>query len=400
MSAVSPEHGLADPEYPDWHDHEPEKKQTGQQCDLFADDLPDSGRFRAHLRCLILTKGRQCVFISDGGRWRVEDVTPTGGTFLNGRRVHRHTLAHGDTIWVYDALLVFLETAPVASSEAEADVDVDPDDAGRVHVWADWLLERGDPLGEHLLAAEPHASVLEGLEPLVKEGRLELTWRHGLISEARLRCINDATYSDVELLARFLSLRVARWTRALTVDLSTWVIPSAHRLHQDAAAVLKGLLTGPHLPVLRHLSFGYFTEPLPPSTYLLALLDRLRARFPRLETAPRSLLAPVKEAWLELLSAPAGLDFHAPASKDRKIPLTSGLWVGSSAEGQLRALAPGIHRSGVVESFLVRQQSPQWCLIPLEHGVRLNGHLAVETRLLPGDEIAEPRGTRFRFHVS
>lgn len=342
---------------------------------------------------------KQCAFVSDGGRWRVEDVTSAGGTFLNGRRVHQHTLVHGDTLWVYDALLVFLETAPVMGSEPEAHLDGDPDDASRVQVWADWLLERGDPLGEHLLAAQPTDAVLDGLAPLVKDGRLELTWRHGLIHTARLRCINDATYSDVELIARYLSLRVARWTCELTVDLSTWVMPSANRIHQDAAAVLKGLLTGPHLPALQRLSFGYFTDPLPPSVFLLALLDRLRARFPKLKTDPRSLLSAVRTATLEIVQVPPGLDFHAPDARHARIPLDSGLWVGSSAPGQLRALAPGVSRSGVVQSFLVRQQSPQWCLIPLEHGVLLNGRPAVETRLLPGDVIEEPRGTRFRFDV-
>lgn len=342
---------------------------------------------------------KQCAFVSDGGRWLVEDVTSAGGTFLNGRRVHRHTLTHGDTLWLYDALLVFLETPPITASGPEAHLDEDPDDATRVQVWADWLLERGDPLGEHLLAKEPLDGALDGLSPLVKDGRLELVWRHGLIHTARLRCINDATYSDVELIARFLSLRVARWTRELTVDLSTWVMPSANRIHQNAAAVLKGLLTGPHLPVLEVLSFGYFAEPLPPSVFLLSMLDRLKVRFPKLKTNPRLLLAPVKTATLEVLQVPRELDFHAPAAKEDRIPLDSGLWVGSSTRGQLRALAPGVHRSGVVESFLVRQQSPQWCLIPLEHGVLLNGRKAVETRLLPGDVIEEPRGTKFRFDV-
>ncbi len=342
---------------------------------------------------------KQCAFVSDGGRWLVEDLTSAGGTFLNGRRVHRHPLTHGDTLWLYDALLVFLETPPITGSGPEAHLDLDPDDASRVQVWADWLLERGDPLGDHLLARQPTETALDGLFPLVKEGRLELTWRHGLIHTARLRCINDATYSEVELIARFLSLRVARWTRELTVDLSTWVMPSANRIHQDALAVLKGLLTGPHLPSLERLSFGYFTEPLPPSIYLISMLDRLKQRFPKLKTNPRLLLAPVRLATLEILEIPKGLDFHAPAAKDERIPLDSGLWVGSSARGQLRALAPGVHRSGVVESFLVRQQSPQWCLIPLEHGVLLNGRPAVETRLLPGDVIEEPRGTKFRFDV-
>ncbi len=343
---------------------------------------------------------KQCAFVSDDGRWLVEDATSAGGTFLNGRRVHRHTLIHGDTLWLYDALLVFLEMPPgTETSGPEKHLDENPDDRARVQVWADWLLERGDPLGEHLLAREPTDVSLDGLSSMVKDGRLELVWKHGLIHTARLRCINDATYSDVELIARFLSLRVARWTRELTVDLSTWVMPSANRIHQDAASVLKGLLTGPHLPALERLSFGYFTEPIAPSVFLLTMLDRLKARFPRLKTNPRELLSSAKTATLEVLSVPQGLDFHAPAAKDERIPLDSGLWVGSSARDQLRALAPGVHRSGVVESFLVRQQSPQWCLITLEHGVLLNGRRAVETRLLPGDVIEEPRGTKFRFQV-
>ncbi len=344
---------------------------------------------------------KQCALVSDGGRWLVEDLTSTGGTFVNGRRVHRHPLVHGDTLWLYEALLVFLEAPAARHDELEARVDEDPDDAARVQVWADWLLEHGDPLGEHLLAEQPADFVLDGLAPLVKEGRLELEWKHGLIHTARVRCINDATYSDVELVARFLSLRVARWTRELTVDLSTWVMPSANRIQQDAAAVLRGLLTGPHLPRLERLSFGYFAEPLPESSYLPALFERLGPRFPRLKTEPRTLMHPVRAAWLEVEHVPEGFDFHAPTAVEGRIPLTSGIWVGSSVQGrQLRALAPGVPRSTAVQAFVVRQQAPQWCLIPLENGVLLNGRRAVETRLLPGDVIEEPRGLRFRFSLS
>ena len=43
---------------------------------------------------------KQCALVTDGGRWLVEDMTSTGGTFVNGRRVHRHPLVHGDTLWL------------------------------------------------------------------------------------------------------------------------------------------------------------------------------------------------------------------------------------------------------------------------------------------------------------
>jgi uncharacterized protein (TIGR02996 family) len=340
---------------------------------------------------------KQCALVSDGGRWLVEDVTSTGGTFVNGRRIHRHPLVHGDTLWLYDALLVFLETPQLRHVELEAALDNDPDDRARVQVYADWLLEQGDSLGDHLLGKASPERVLEGLEVLVREGRLELIWKHGLLHTARVRCINDATYSDVELVARLVSLPVARWLRELTIDLSTWVVPSANRIQQDAAAVLRGLVQGPRLPRLERLSFGYFSEPLPAGSMLPALFERAAARFPRLQTNVRELLKPVRSASLEIVSMPETIDFHAPAAVNGRIPLDSGVWVGSSVQGQLRALAPGVPRSTVVQAFVVRQQAPQWCLIPLEEGVLLNGRPAVETRLLPGDVIEDRRGAKFRF---
>jgi hypothetical protein len=190
---------------------------------------------------------------------------------------------------------------------------------------------------------------------------------------------------------------VARWLRELTIDLSTWVVPSANRIQQDAAAVLKGLLQGARLPRLERLFFGYFSEALPSASFLPALFERARVRFPRLKTGMRELLRPVRSAALEIVSLPEGLDFHAPAAVNGRIPLDSGVWVGNSTPGQLRALAPGVPRSTAVQAFLVRQQAPQWCLIPLEEGVLLNGRPAVETRLLPGDVIEDRRGARFRF---
>ncbi len=342
---------------------------------------------------------KHCAFVSDGGRWRIEDLSSSGGTFMNGRRVQRKTLVHGDTLWLDGTLLVFLEKPIATSADFEAHIDANPDDVTPVRVWADWLLEHGDPFGEHLLSPAPNAWVLEGLHPLLSDGRLELEWRNGLIHTARIRCINDATYSDVELLARFLSLRVARWTRELTVDLSTWVMPSAARIHQEASAVMRGLLNGPALPALARLSFGYFTEAIAPSELLSNLLGRLRARFPKLTTDPSKFLRPVHEATLELIGLGPGMDFHAPEARHGKIPLASGVWVGSSnGPDQLRAIAPGVPRSGVFQSFIVRQESPQWCLEPHQHGVLLNGRPAVPTRLLPGDVI-EVRGTKFRFNV-
>ncbi|MCC6332372.1 MAG: FHA domain-containing protein [Myxococcales bacterium] len=340
-----------------------------------------------------------CRFASDGGRWRLEDVASAGGTWLNGRRVTSQVLSHGDAVWLGETILVFLDRPEVKNADLEAAIAERPDDSARVRVWADWLLDHGDPFGEHLLAPAPSDFVLEGLAPLVKDGRLELDWQHGLIRVARLRCINDATYSNVELLARLLSLRAARWMSELVVDLSTWVMPSATRLQLDAAAVLRGLVSGPALPALRRLSLGYVVEQLPHSPFIDALWGRLERRYPLLETAREALLPLARHAWLEVEAVPDGIDFHHAGPSEDRIPLDAGVWVGSSAQGSLRAVPPGVHRQGLAESFLVRQEAPVWCLLPIENGVTLNGRPAVATRLLPGDRVEDPRGVRFRFEV-
>ncbi|MEW5737517.1 MAG: FHA domain-containing protein [Myxococcota bacterium] len=342
---------------------------------------------------------RHCRFTREGERWRLEDVASTGGTWLNGKRVTSQLLSHGDAVWLGETLLVFLDRPETKSPELEAAIAERPDDSARIRVWADWLLDHGDPFGEHLFGAEPSAFVLEGLGPLVRDGRLELDWRHGLIRAARLRCINDATYSSVELLARLLSLRAARWMSELVVDLSTWVMPSATRLQLDVAAVLRGLVSGPELPALRRLSLGYVLEALPRSQFVEALFDRLRGRYKRLETSREELLPVARRAWLDVEEIAPGIDFHHAGPSEERIPLDAGVWIGSSAQGSLRAVPPGVQRQGLSESFLVRQEAPLWCLVPLENGIQLNGHLAVPTRLLPGDRIEDPRGARFRFEI-
>jgi uncharacterized protein (TIGR02996 family) len=329
--------------------------------------------------------------------WTIEDLGTSSGTWVNGHRTNTLALRHGDAVWMDEVLFVFLAHPSVPNAAIEQAIDEDPDDASRVRVWADWLLEHGDPLGEHLLASEPSATVLEGLAPMVTSGQVELEWRNGLLVAARIRCVDDATWRTVELVARLLSLRVSRWLRSLTVDVSTWVIPSSSRLQLEFVAMARGLSNGPALPCLRQVSFGYLTEPFERSHFLDALLARLKARFPLLESTADELTRVTRSAWLDVEHLPAGLDFHHAHGDQRHLGVDSGLWVGSSAPGQLRAVAPGVRRANATESFLVRQQAPQWCLLPIEGGLLLNGRRAIATRLLPGDVIQDPRGVQYRF---
>lgn len=341
-----------------------------------------------------------CVLVRTESGWVVEDRNSSSGTWINGHRTTRARLAHGDVIDLYGTLLVFLDRLEHRDVEAEAALDRAPHDRGAVLVWADRLSERGDPLGEQLMTGVIDPACLEGLAPLCEAGRVELDWRSGLVERARVRCTSDATFQDVDLLGRLVSLRVCRWLTDLTVDLCTWTMPASSRLQSDAAAALRGLLSGAELPALEALSLGYLSTPLPASHFREALLDRLPARFPLLKTPPVDVLPLVRHAWLEVEQRSAEVEFqHVGPQEGGRIPLHTGVWVGGATPTRLRAIAPGVRREGVRESFLIRQEAPQWCLVPVEHGVLLNGRPAVSTRLLPGDVIEEPRGTRFRFVV-
>ncbi|MFZ5446847.1 MAG: FHA domain-containing protein [Myxococcota bacterium] len=328
-----------------------------------------------------------CHLVSDGTTWSIEIDPSSSGTFFNGERINRRVLRAGDRISFACGALTFLESPPARHGALEAAIDEAPDDAARIQVWADWLHERGDSLARQLLGE--HAPDAFHATP-----RVQLTWRHGLVHGARLR--SDGSSAPVlPLLASLLSRRDARWLRSLYVELTPWLGASPAELQRDAAAALRGLLTGPHLPVLEELSFGAWTEPLPAASLLPALVARLPARFPRLRTPPDALFAPAR---LELECPPAtpGVDFYAPQASDGRLSLERGVWVGSAVEGQLRALAPGVPRSTSIQSFVVREQAPRYCFIPLEEGLTLNGAPAFETRLAAGDVIADRRGLTWR----
>jgi hypothetical protein len=330
--------------------------------------------------------------VQAGGRWSVE--LPPGPS----RQVEApRPLAHGDVLHLPGRAVVFLEMPEAPPSEAERRLLEARDDPEAVRVWADWLLEHGDPLGHHLLGHPGAPPVLEGLEPLVAQQALELTWRNGLIESATFRCTEGASWVDHLPLLRFLSLRVARWTRQLTIDLLPWGGAPTSRLEQHAAIALRLLLTGPHLPCLEHLSFGQPEFAAPQSSQLSVLFGRLPARFPRLATHPERLPRPAQAAWLEVVSVPEGFDFYSPMARGNRLPLRDGLWAGGSTDAVLRVLSVGERREGMHNLFVVPGTPPRWRLLPLSPGLVLNGHPAVATRLLPGDELREPHGVVFRF---
>lgn len=340
----------------------------------------DLDTFRVSVSPLVTTRE-----FPRGARLTVDGV-------LHERGAPPRALQHGDDFIEGAGLYVFVTRPSHENAALIANIDAGPGDDTAIKVWSDWLLEHGDPLGEHLLGATPQPWVLEGIDSRA----LELTWHHGLITAATLRS-TPTSRSPAQLLLRLQATRVFRWVRALTIDCAAWNT-SIDGVHESTGLVLRALLAGPPLPALRRLKFGVNTEPFATTELLARLTERLAARFPALDDDPTRLLRPAPSPSLEIVRVPDGLDFHAPGARDGRLALTHGAWAGSSEPGQLRLLSQGVHRGGVIESFLIERVRDQLSLFPVEN-VLLNGRPALQTRLLDGDVIEEPRGAVFRFRA-
>lgn len=240
----------------------------------------------------------------------------TGDIEINGQPVRLGTaLLHGDLITIRDVELAFSTFDELREPNLEAAILRDPDADEPWLVYADWLQEQGDPLGERITAERTGRSDERWLEALWQHHRVEATWRHGMLDGVILR---EGVPSDVgtlrAMLARLFSLRAAAFLRALSVDL---VGDARHplarpELRAQAEALVAAL---PALPALERLSLGYHLEDDDPP----APVHATGPRFPRLSPAPvftwaRRALIEVEDA-RGLVGAHLGDRFTAPGAR-------------------------------------------------------------------------------------
>lgn len=163
-------------------------------------------------------------------------------------------------------------------AELEAAIIADPESPAAYEVYADWLLERGEPRGELVtvqlereraptdpaLAARERALLAPYVEALDMLGRyasaVQVTWRRGFIDSAVIRAhyeSGDAATSYAELAA----MPVAALLRRLEIGAEI----SHHGRHggvvPDDASVLEAMRAHP-LRDLRSLSFSAFDHDI------------------------------------------------------------------------------------------------------------------------------------------
>ncbi len=231
-----------------------------------------------------------CELSGDGALWTVRDLGSAQGTRVNGVPLSfPRALFDGDRLEFGAVQLQF--RSPQAPDDAVAfdALASHDDDPLAWQVFADWLLEREDPLGARVLASlrgerQNDLPWLGPLRELYVAGALEIDWHHGFARRAQLRPVaGHLAFDWQQAVHALLGLRVGRLLHSLTVDL-----PRLDSSLTPVDELLQGAQTFvASVPALcrrlRALSFGYRIGPTsaPPiglSAALLAAAPGLAAR--------------------------------------------------------------------------------------------------------------------------
>jgi uncharacterized protein (TIGR02996 family) len=363
----------------------------GPECDLL---LPEG--VAGHQHCVVERRYQ---------RWWLLDNGFSAGTFHNGLRVTNVELQHLDLLEVPSGpTLRFLEREPPRLREPalEAALAAAPDDPQRWAVYADWLLERGDPLGERLSAPRPEhdGRWLGALAVPWGCGDVEVTWWAGLPSRVVLRRLSRAL-APLRLQGLVEALAADdhfRFLRHLEVDPESFGLSWDHELAEGLRPFQQGAW-----PLLESVRLGPLSEGLsmPATDRQLAALE---AGHPRVRLLPP--LRPPDPARLEVLSSPAQVTTVPPPGGQVLLSARADTLAGRLPECALMVKAPEGHPAGLVAVRFAREAT-RWCVEDLfararpfrrlEFALRVNGREVVDAWLRSGDVLELAAGLLVRF---
>ncbi len=354
-----------------------------------------------------------CRFISEKGRLFVEDLGSTHGTYVNGvRRYERAELWPGDCVEVPWALVLRVTGSPPLVLNEQHEllrlIVEAPHEDGRWRVWADALLEAGDPLGERVARGRgaDRAEDAKALGPLARgfvDGGLELDWRHGFIRRAVLRNrtrwpVASSTLDWYALLRHPL----ARFVEELEVDVLSYTrgLDRGDNPELTIVGCLELLAKAPALPLLRSVRFGPSPRPLW-NPRLESSWRAARTTHPRLDTGP---IWVARAAWLQLLATPPGVTVTGlEIGAQRKLVEDTANLVGATPECRFLLEAPDRSPSTQVALRLDRENG-LWAAEDIGVDVRrnelplyVNGRRCTHHRMRPHDLLEPAPGLLFRF---
>jgi hypothetical protein len=339
------------------------------------------------------------------GRWWAFDLGSSNGTYVNGARINDVELCHCDVLelpWGLTFRVLLRDPSAETNVAIEQEVFEFPDDDQRWDVWADWLLERGAPLGRRLRevasAVDDDARSLGSMAVLYRAGVIEPQFRRGFPVRVVLRNpgVPWLPMGDVRhLVERLLAEPAFRFVRHLEVDVISFT-PPAHQ--GDATHQLEGVLEA-----LAATSNPRWLETVrlgPVAQAGLhegqrAVLEAVRARHPNLVTIADRLLFVARNASLEVVAAPP--DFDMSPRPGESVGLTTD---APNVIGQVDDAAVRIEGPAVLQ--LVFQEG-RWIVDDLRRDqratLRVNGRDAGRAVLRDGDTIELLGGPCLRFRM-
>lgn len=350
-----------------------------------------------------LVSARHCELSGDGVFWRVKDLGTEAGTKVNGRTIrYPRALFDGDRLQFGRVELEFRSEVRADDPLLKDAIARDPDAVEPWLVYADWLLERGDPLGERMAAARSggrldHAPWLGPLGERLYQGELEIDWHLGLARRATFRqVVGQLPYDWHDAVSTLLRTRVGQFLRELVIDVPR--LRASQRPLEieeliDAQRLIASLPTLP--PTLERLSLGY---QLGDRNQRLACIEELAQRVPRLRG--QDVFLSVRHARLRLLSTADGAKLVGVTEGVR--PLTQVTRVRRSSSTQLHFESPpGIPFIADGNPCHFAPGDGTWKLFAgrLRGEVRVNNHTSSVFQLLPGDLITIQSACTLRFEV-
>lgn len=363
-------------------------------------ELPDGAAtmvFGRSQRCTIVfddktVSARHCELTFDRTFWQLRDLGSTTGTRVNGVALHHaQALFTGDLLELGQTQLRFVLEAEHDDGAMLASVMANPDSEPHWLVYCDWLIERGDPLGERIVRARAgqridHQPWLGPLWPHHLSGAVELEWKLGFVVNASIRAIAGRPEIDWRhSVSALCSARVGAILRALTIDLPRLEPGPAEGLPSALGEAQRTLSRLPNLrPSIERLNLGYaFRTPMETVT----LLPELGRRLPKLQSAQVFIHA--QGARLTQISSVDVARFVGLKAGSRALTDLTRLRKGERREVHLET-PPGMASLALEGNpcFFARN-GLGWSLTAgrLRGEVRVNGRTDAMFHLLPGDVI-------------
>lgn len=222
---------------------------------------------------------RQGHFIRLRNHWWVEDYSSPTGIYMRGKRIHLERV--GDEAVDFSMICRFrFEKIPMPPEELalRAAIWAATDDDSRFLVYADWLQERGDELGQWMVNPSPPANA-GVLGPLFSDG-ISLQWRHGFIQSLTLRSAKSV-YNPPGAIEEALVHPLSAFLQRLEIDA---VLLGAESDHAPAGRWLDYLFDT--LETLQPRALRHLKVRLPAEERLgyQAAYSALKARLPSLQT--------------------------------------------------------------------------------------------------------------------